>query len=92
MLGEEEFYPNNQNHGQGCIGRNLKLSAPNSASNEMVLKFEGCVRYVFACSFLILIESSCQTRKNFTSKDLFVLKKIKLYNFRFSNFMTSLNV
>ena len=39
-------------------------------------------------------ESSRQTRKNvfyFTSKALFVLEKIKLWNYTFSNFMTSSN-
>ena len=41
---------------------------------------KGCVCYIFASLFLSLNESTCQTRKNvfyFTSKALFVLKKIK---------------
>ena len=43
--------------------------------------FKGCVHYIFACLFLSLNESPCQTRKSvfyFTSKALFVLEKIKL--------------
>ena len=42
--------------------------------------FEGCVRYICASLFFKSKESTCQTSKNafyFTSKALFVLKKIK---------------
>ena len=42
--------------------------------------FKGCVRYIFPRLLLNLSESSCQTRKSvfyFSSKALFVLKKIK---------------
>ena len=45
-----------------------------------VTLIKGCVCYIFACLFLSLNESICQTRKNtfyFTWKALFVLKKIK---------------
>ena len=41
---------------------------------------KGCVRYIFACLFLGLNESTCQMKKNvsyFISKPLFVLEKIK---------------
>ena len=41
---------------------------------------KGCVCYIFARLFLSLNESPCETRKNvfsFTSKALFILKKIK---------------
>ena len=44
------------------------------------LLLKGCVRYIFASLFLGLNESTCQTKKNtfyFTSKALFILKKIK---------------
>ena len=47
--------------------------------------------FVLVC-FLSLNESTFQTRKNvfyFTSKALFVLKKIKFQNSTFSSFMTS---
>ena len=46
----------------------------------LVKSFKGCVHYICAVCFLSLNESTCQTRKNvfyFTSKALFVLKKIK---------------
>ena len=52
---------------------------------------KGCVHYIFASFFLSLEESTCEIRKNvlhFSSKALFVLKKIKVHNFRYSNFMT----
>ena len=55
---------------------------------------KGCVRYIFASLFF---KSKGQhLGKNekcfyFTSKALFVLKKIKFYNFRYSNFMKSPN-
>ena len=57
-------------------------------------EIKGCVRYIFASLFLSLKESTSGTWKNafyFTSKVLFVLEKIKFYNFRYSNFMTSSN-
>ena len=44
------------------------------------ITFKGCVRYIFACLFLCLNESPGQIRKSvfyFTSKAVFVLKKIK---------------
>ena len=44
--------------------------------------------------FLSLKESTWEIKKNvfyFTSKALFVLQKIKLQNFRYSNFMMSFN-
>ena len=53
--------------------------------------FEGSVRYIFAGLFVILKETTCETRKNIfyvTSKALFVLEKIKI---RCLNFMTSSN-
>ena len=43
-------------------------------------EFKGCVHYIFANLFSSLSESTCQTKKNafyFTSKDLFILEKIK---------------
>ena len=52
-------------------------------------ELKGCVRYIFASSFLSLSETTCQTKKNvfyFTSKALFVLEKIKSNQ---SHFMTS---
>ena len=55
---------------------------------------KGCVCYIFASLIFSLNKSPCQTRKNafyFASKALFVLKKIKFYYFKFSNFMTSSN-
>ena len=60
----------------------------------VMIKIKSCVPFIFASLLLILNESTCQTRKNvfyFTSKALFVLEKIKLQNFTFSNFMTSSN-
>ena len=59
-----------------------------------VKELKGCVCYIFAGLFLSLKESTCQTRKNvfyFTSKALFVLKKIKFKNSTFSSFMMSSN-
>ena len=47
--------------------------------------------FLLVC-FLSLKESSCETRKNvsyFTTKDLFILKKIKFKNFRFLSFIMS---
>ena len=47
--------------------------------------------FLLVC-FLSLNKNICETRKNifyFTSKDLFVLEKIKFSNFTFSYFMTS---
>ena len=41
---------------------------------------KGCVHYIFASLFFSLKESTCETRKNvfhFTSKVLFILKKIE---------------
>ena len=49
---------------------------------------------VLLVGFLSPKESICETRENvfyFTSKALFVLKKIKFYNFRYSRFMMSSN-
>ena len=61
---------------------------------QSFLDFKGCVHYIFASLFFKSNESTCQTRKYvfyFTSKTLFVLEKIKFYNFRFSDLMTSSN-
>ena len=44
--------------------------------------------------FLGLKDSNCTTRRNvfcFTSKPFFVLEKIEVQNFKYSNFMTSSN-
>ena len=49
--------------------------------------------FLLVC-FLSLKESFCETMKNvfyFSSKALFVLEKIKVLNFRYSNIMTSSN-
>ena len=50
--------------------------------------------FLLVC-FLSLKERFYETRKNafyFTLKALFILKKIKVWSFRYSNFMTSSNV
>ena len=47
---------------------------------------KGSVRYIFASLFLGLNECTCQLKKNvfyFTSKPIFVLKKIKFRILRF---------
>ena len=49
--------------------------------------------FLLVC-FSSLKESYCETWKNvfyFTSKALFILEKIKFWNFRYSSFMTSSN-
>ena len=59
----------------GALSRNFMTMHRVSVSH-----LKGCVRYIFACLFLSLNESPCQTRKNvfyFTSKALFVLEKIR---------------
>ena len=68
---------------------------PSPSRNDMMVMLKGCVRYIFASLFLGLNESPCQIKKKnfyFTSKPLFVLEKIKYYNFTFSNSLTSSNV
>ena len=55
---------------------------------------KGCVHYIFTSLFLSLKGSTCEIRKSlfyFSSRALFVLKKIKVHNFRYSNFMTLSN-
>ena len=55
---------------------------------------KGCARYIFGSLFLSLKESTCETRKNvfyFISSAIFVLEKIKFWNFRYSSFMMSSN-
>ena len=64
------------------IGRLRRVVVLQRWSSEQVWLqcFEGCVRYICASFFFKSKESTCQTSKNafyFTSKALFVLKKIK---------------
>ena len=57
-----------------------------------ILRFKGCVCYIFASLLLSLEKNFFETRKNvfyFTPKALFILKKIKVHSFRYLNSMTS---
>ena len=54
----------------------LQFLQKNKLKSEI---FKGCVRYIFASSFLSVKESTCETKKNvfyFTSEALLVLQKI----------------
>ena len=51
-----------------------------------MLYLKGYARYIFASFFLK--EINFETKKNvFTPKSLFVLEKVEIQNFRYSNFM-----
>ena len=69
-----------ENHDDNSVddGGDTNKSAKNRRLKVFI--FKGCVRYIFASLFLGLNKSTCQIKKNvfyFTSKPLFVLKKIK---------------
>ena len=60
-------------------GKHLNSHPYHNKTAKKSCLFKGCIRYIFASFFLSLNESTCETRKNvfyFTSKALFVLKKI----------------
>ena len=61
----------------------------------MMFSIKGYVHYIFVSLFFSLKESFSETRINvfyFASKAFFVLEKKRLYDFRYSNFMTPSNV
>ena len=63
-----------------------KLSEGEGAPSCFTLKVMSAT--FFSVCFLSLKEANCETKKNvFTPKSPFVLEKIKIWKFRYSNFM-----
>ena len=76
------------------VKRSLYCQETQQIGFGTLIDFKDCVCYIFASLFLSLNEGTCQIEKNvfrFTSKPLFVLKKIKFQKSTFSNFMISSN-